>query len=112
MFGPVRKKIIALFCITALIMSPSVSFAEGNWKKIKEHFKNCEIKVQGVTTEQWSTILNPKKEVLFANSGDKASRLTTSQKVLIGVAAVAVAGGIIIAVDNNDDEDERSDIIP
>lgn len=105
MYSSVRKKMVILICIIVLIMSPSISFAGDTWKKIKNHFKNCEIKIQGATPEQWADILNPKKRVLKANSEGRSTKLTDGQKVLIGIGAAMVAGGIIYVIvkDNVDD---------
>lgn len=111
MLTPSIKKLIALTCIIAFMMSPSVSFAGNTWKKIKNHFKNCEIKIQGATTEQWATILNPKKKALYANSAVKNSKLTTNSKVLIGIATAVVVVGIIYVVAKNNHDNKPSNSI-
>ena len=100
MCSSVRKKMVILICIIVLIMSPSISFAGDTWKKIKNHFKNCEVKVQGLTTEQWAAIVNPKKTALNANAGGTIAPMTTTQKTLLVIGAVVVVGGLYAIYDN------------
>ena len=103
----VKKIIIAVLCISFLIISPSATFAGATWNKIKNHFKKYEIKIQGCTTEQWSEIVSPKTNAFYANSGTKSSKLTTKKKVLYAVGAAVVAGGIIYVIaENNDSNDD------
>ena len=105
MFTSVRKRLVAVLCIIFFVMSaivPSASFAGEKWNKIKKHFKNCEIKIQGATPEQWSAIVNPKTHALNSNSKGKPAKLTTGKKVLIGIGAVVVAGGIIYVITQDD----------
>ena len=96
------KKLIPLICITAFIMSPSASFAGDTWKMIKNHFKNCEVKVQGLTTKQWAAVVNPKKAARKPNAGGTIGAMNTTQKTLLVIGVVVVAYAIY---DNNKDDD-------
>ena len=69
----VRTKVVAVLSIVAFIMIAVVSSAdlssEGLNKVNNKHFKNDELKVQGVTAEQRASIVKPKmstkKKVLY-----------------------------------------------
>jgi hypothetical protein len=102
----VKKYFIALLCIFTLMMTPSVTFAGNTWNKIKNNFKQCEIKIQGCTTEQWAGIVNPKRNALYANAVNSPSKLTTKKKVLYTVGAAIVVGGLIYVIANNNDSED------
>jgi hypothetical protein len=102
----IKKRIVAILCVSSLFMSPSVTLAGENWTSIKKHFKKYEIKIQGCTTEQWAAIVNPEPKVFYENLGGKSSKLTTKKKVLYAVGAAVAVGGIIYVIAEYNDSDD------
>ena len=101
-----RTKLVAVFSIVAFIMIAVVSSAsltEKKPNKVDNHFKNDELKVQGVTAGQWETIVNSKATVLSAVSVEKP-KMSNKKEVLYTVVAAAVIGGESAINDPNDND--------
>ena len=93
----VRTKLVAVLTIVAFIMIAVVSSADLTGKrlnKVNNHFKSAELKVQGVTTEQWESIAKPK--------------MSTKKEILYTLVAAAVIGGEFKINDPNDDDPSSS----
>ena len=89
----VRTKLVAVLSIVAFIMIAVFSSADLTGKspnKVNNHFKSDEKKVQGVTPEQWSSIVKPK--------------MSTKKEVLYTLVAAAVIGGEYKINDSNLDD--------
>lgn len=100
-----KKRIIAILCFFALIMSPSLTFAGQTWGKIKKNITKCEIKIQGCTTDQWTDMIISTYKPLYANSGSEPPKLSTKKKVLYTVGAAIVVAGAILIITNDDSDD-------
>jgi uncharacterized protein YoxC len=96
----VRIKLVAVLFIAAFIMIAVVSSADLTGKrldKVNNHFKSDELKVQGITTEQWESIAKPK--------------MSTKKEVLYTlVAAAVICGEYKINDPNNDDPSSSGNI--
>jgi hypothetical protein len=104
----VRTKLVAVFSIIAFIMIAVVSSAsltEKRPNKVDNHFKNDELKMQGVTAEQQAS----KAVVLNAVSIEKPKMPTNKEALYTLVAAVTVVGGEFEINDPNDDSPSSSD---
>ena len=101
-----RTKLFAVLSIVVFIMIAVVSSADLTGKRLNEvdnHFKSDELKVQGVTSEQWETSVNPKAAILNAVSVEKP-KMSTKKEVLSTIVAAAMIGGVHSINDPNDDD--------
>jgi len=104
----VRTKLVTVMCIVAFFMIAVVSSAaltDKRLNKVKNHFESDELKVQGITAEQWASasIANPKAAVLNAVSGEKP-KMASKKRVLHTLVAAAVIGGANTIYGHNDDD--------
>ena len=101
-----RAKLAAVLSIFAFIMIAAVSSSDLTGKGLnpaENHFKNDELKVQGVTSEQWgsASVANSEAAVTNTVSGEKPG-MSSENNVLYTIVAAAAIGE---AYPVNDDPD-------
>lgn len=86
-----RTKLVTVSCIIAFFMIAVFSSYALTGTRLNN---SDELKVQGVTAEQWTSasIANPKAAVLNAVSGEKP-KMASEKNVLYTIVAAAVIGG-------------------
>ena len=98
-----RTKLVTLFCIAAFLIIAVVSSDALTDKNVStvNHFGSDELKVPGVSADQWASTpaANPESAVLNAVSGEKPEMDTENQMLFALVAAAAIGEAYPINVD-------------